>query len=59
MLHLLSKHYLKILTYPISIYHLKRKRYFLDKEQLAISGLGLEIDQGYITELTSIEDTLT
>ena len=31
--------------------------FFIDREGLAVSGLGLEIDQGYTTEITSIDDT--
>ena len=30
--------------------------FFIDREQLAISGLGLEIDEGYITEATATGD---
>ena len=33
--------------------------FFIDREGLAISGLGLTIDEGYSTELTSIEDEYT
>ena len=43
--------YQLILIYQINFYHHKQKLFFIDREGLVISGLGLE-EQGYLTTPT-------